>query len=275
MFLQDLPAFQISEIACVRDYLFRRLRGIYDELENEAVRTLPVDTMTFEEYDEAAMWRSPFYVFTTHAQHLQEEHLEHLVSLGLPYIRRILEATGDEQRDLFLHYVGVGFVVGHLERDFLSKALQSLGPNPHARHDYKRFLEIEKDFTPAHDENGYSELPQGWLWGHHHLQPSKLLDQAYKGLRDWGYVFWDYDRLQKSGILRRDPQQVRKTHFSDYHGRAKPSVEQRLHALYAVTSVSGSVTDGWEQSSENHDKASVSSLEEIDWDQDEVILGSY
>lgn len=202
MFLHDLPAFQVEEITCIRDYILRRLRGIYDALENEAVRTLPVEAMTFEDYDEAAIWRSPFYMFTTRAQHRQEHHLEHLMSLGLPYIRRIIEATGDEQRDMFLHYVR-GFVLGHLEGDFLSKALQCLGPNPNANHDYKRFSNIEKDFIPAFDENGYSELPQGWLWGHHHLQPSELADQAYKGLRDWGYVFWDYDRLRESGILRR------------------------------------------------------------------------
>lgn len=204
MFLHDLPTFQISEIACIRDYLFRRLRGIYDDLENEAVRTLTVETMTFDEYDETAMWRSPFYIFTTHAQHLQERHLEHLMSLGLPYIRRILESTGDEQRDLFVHHVGLGFVLGHFENDFLSKALQSLGPNPYARDDYKRFSEAPRDFSPAFDEKGYSGLPQGWLWGHYHLQPSKLFDEAYKGLRDWGYVFWDYDRLRDSGILRRE-----------------------------------------------------------------------
>lgn len=203
MFLQHLPAFQIAEIACIRDYLFRRLRGIYDELQNEAVRILPVEAMTFEEYDESAMWESPFYMFTTHANHYQKDHLEHLISLGLPYVRRIVETNGDEQRDLFLHHVN-GHVVSHLENDFLSEALECLGPNPDAKHGHRRILDAEKDFTPACDEDGWSENPQGWLWGHHHLPPFNLIDNAYKGLRDWGYVFWDYDRLQISGILREE-----------------------------------------------------------------------
>ncbi len=203
MFLQDLPAFQIAEIACIRDYLFRRLRGIFDELENEAVRTLPVEVMTFAAYDEDAMCHSPFYLFTTRGQHEQGDHLEHLMSLGLPYIRRILESTGDEQRDLFLHYVR-GYGIGHLEDEFLSQAFECLGFNPDFIRDRNPWLDREKEFTPDCDENGYSELPQGWLWGHHKIPPPKLVDDRYKGLRDWGYVFWDYERLQNSGILRRE-----------------------------------------------------------------------
>ena len=201
LFLRDLPAFQITELGCIRDYLFRRLRGICDDLENEAVRTLPLKAMTFRRHDEAARWRSPLYVFTTQAQHQQSEHLEHLISLGLPYIKQIIESNGDKQRDLFLHYI-YGSVLCHFERDFISKALEGLGRNPAFR-DYV-LTDRKKDFTPACDENGYSEHPQGWLWGHYHRQPYFICDRVHKGLRDWGYVFWDYDRLQDSGILRRE-----------------------------------------------------------------------
>ena len=202
LFLQGLPLFQITEIACIRDYLFRRLRGIYDKLENEAVSSLPVEALTFAASDEIAMWRSPFYLFTTHARHRQEDHLEHLVSLGLPYIRRVLESTCDSQRDLFLHYRR-GSVVGHLESDFLSRALQCLGINRNGIRDYKPWPYIENHFTPECDGSGYSELPQGWLWGHHKGEPSMMISRVDKHLRDWGYVFWDYERLRKSGILRR------------------------------------------------------------------------
>ena len=201
LFLQDLPPYQITELGCIRDYLFRRLRGICDDLESEAVRTLPLKAMTFRRNDEAARWQSPLYVFTTQAHHQQLEHLEHLISLGLPYIKQIIESSGDKQRDLFLHYV-YGSVLCHFETDFLSKAIESLGRNPSFRD--QPLCDREKEFTPECDENGYSELPQGWLWGHYHQQPYLVCNTVYKGLRDWGYVFWDYDRLQKSGILRRE-----------------------------------------------------------------------
>ena len=200
-FLQDLPVFQITEIACIRDYFFRRLRGIWDELENEAVRTLPLKEMTFRRSNVADRWRSPFYLFTTQAKIYQLNHIEHLMSLGLPYIRRIMESTGYDQRDLFLHYIDAS-VLDHVETQFLTEALYLLGHNPSFR-DYDPSL-VKKEFTPACDEDGYSELPQGWLWGQYHLEPYRLWNKEHKGLRDWGYVFWDYDRLRDSGILRRE-----------------------------------------------------------------------
>ena len=205
LFLQGLPPFQITEIACIRDYLFRRLRGICNNLEDEVVQSLPPEAITFgkSDFDETAKLRSPYYIFTTEARYEQWEHLEHLTSLGFSYIRRLIQSTGDEQRDLFLHLVHRS-VIFHLERDFLSRALQSLGPNPNAIRHYNAFENIEKNFTPACDENGYSELPQGWLWGHYHLQPSRLWAERQKGFRDWGYVFWDFKRLQDSGILSRE-----------------------------------------------------------------------
>ena len=205
IFLQKLPPFQITEIACIRDYLFRRLRGICNNLEDEAVQSLPLEAVSFgnSAENETARLRSPFYIFTTEAQHEQEEHLEHLISLGLSHIRSIIQSTGDKQRELFLHFVGVS-IIFHLESEFLSKALRSLGSNPNAISHYNAFQYVEKDFTPACDENGYSELPQGWLWGHLHLQPLRLWNELHKGLRDWGYVFWDLKRLQDSGILRRE-----------------------------------------------------------------------
>ena len=201
LFLRNLPPIEIAELGCVRDYLFRRLRGIFDDLENEAVQTLPVKAMTFKRYDEGARWRSPLYVFTTQAQHQQSEHLEHLISLGLPYIEQIIQSSGEKQRDLFLHYV-YSSVLYHFEQDFLSKALQGLGRNPSFQ-DYK-LSDRKTDFEPTYDDDGYSELPQGWLWGHYHREPYLVYDKGHKGLRDLGYVFWDYDRLQDSGILRRE-----------------------------------------------------------------------
>lgn len=201
LFLKDLPPYQITEVGCIRDYLFRRLRGICDRLENEAVRTLPLKAMTFRRNDEAARWRSPLYVFTTQAQHQQSEHLEHLISLGLPYLKHIIQSSGDDQRELFLHYV-YSSVLCHFERDFLSNAIQGLGRNPSFRD--LPLSGKKEEFTPAYDENGYSEIPQGWLWGHYHQQPYLVCHTMHKGLRDWGYVFWDYDRLMNSGILSRE-----------------------------------------------------------------------
>ena len=195
-FFGSMPPVQITELACIRDFIFRRLKGICQHLEDQAVRTLPLEVMTFRDFDEAAMWRSPFYIFTYHAQPGREQHLEHLMSLGLPYMRRIIESTGNEQRDLFLHHIP-GYVVSHFEHDFLSDTLRN----------HSGSLYTEELMTAACDGNSYSEHPPGWLWGHRpttSLRPLSACDRRFKGLRDWGYVFWDSDRLQNCGILDRE-----------------------------------------------------------------------
>ena len=127
-FLQALPILQIAEIVCIRDYLFRRLKGICDELENEAVRTLPLKAMTFKRHGKVSRWRSQLYLFTIQAQLDQLCQLEHLVSLGISYIRKIIESTGEEQRNVFLHYEYTS-VRRHFEPEFLSTALRGLEPH--------------------------------------------------------------------------------------------------------------------------------------------------
>ena len=37
-FFQNKPAYQAAEIACIRDYLHRRLRGVFDQVEDEIVQ---------------------------------------------------------------------------------------------------------------------------------------------------------------------------------------------------------------------------------------------
>ncbi|KAF6241906.1 hypothetical protein HO173_000618 [Letharia columbiana] len=56
----------------------------------------------------------------------------------------------------------------------------------------------------------------------------KLQDSALKGLRDWGYVFWDLDRLHVSGILERSRDDVRRIKFNEFQAANGPSVQQRL-----------------------------------------------
>ena len=38
LFFQSRPAYQAAEIACIRDYLHRRLRGVFDQVEDEIVK---------------------------------------------------------------------------------------------------------------------------------------------------------------------------------------------------------------------------------------------
>ena len=128
-------------------------------------------------------------------QHL---HIEHLLSLGLPYILKIPEATGDERRDLRLRDKINSYA--NYERRFLTAALGLDPLTPPS----KRWGWRKTDRTPSSDQAIKASAPPGWLWAHGERGYSDLVEKAHEGLRDWGYVFWDLDRLQNTGILVRE-----------------------------------------------------------------------
>ena len=201
LFLERFPDFQITEINCIRDYLYRRLRGILCQIENTAVDTLPGELFQFDhEGDwESEEWSSGVWLFCDSGKAYQNIHIEHLMSLGLPYIRRIFESTGEQQKDLFIrHNDSAG--INHLERDFITSAIDLLGFNP-AGKDVPLLEETDPPFVYQVNPDAELDIPDAWQWAHPLAPPLKLSDYCTKGLRDWGFVFWDMDRLRESNIL--------------------------------------------------------------------------
>ena len=202
IFLERFPDFQVTEINCVRDYLYRRLRGICSELEDKAASTMPPETFMFDrdgDY-ESEEWASGVWLFTESGKYYQTQHIEHLMSLGLAYVRRIFESTGEEQKNLFIRHSNA--IIHQLETEFITRAVELLEPIPDRR---GRPLLAETDPPFVYELNPDVELdiPDAWQWANPRGPPLFLTDKYQKGLRDWGFVFWDFDRLRGSGILER------------------------------------------------------------------------
>ena len=200
-FLQQFQDFQVAEINCIRDYLYRRLRGIFNRLEDEAVETLPIETFIFDEEGdiESEEWSSELWFFTENGKLYQDRHIEHLMSLGLEYIRRIFESTGEEQKTLFIRHIDIA-CVKHIERNFITRAIDSLAFNP-AGKGVPLLDETDPPFVYEVNPDVELDIPDAWQWAYPRAPPVKLSDFYSKGLRDWGFVFWDMDRLRESGIL--------------------------------------------------------------------------
>ena len=227
MYLEKFPDFQITEILCVRDYLVRRLRGVCTQLEVEAIETMSPETFMLDpNRDEAGEWESGVYVFTESCKLLQTDHLEHLMSLGLPFIRELLAATGERKRDLFVRHCP-GNIINHLETHFLSEAIEHLGLN-HTLEHTPSLHEGDSDHPCIIDLPIKDDVPDAWLWAHPEGPPITLRNGAHKGLRDWGYVFWDYERLLASGILGHCSANVRRIRFDEHDAGRGPSVQERL-----------------------------------------------
>lgn len=210
MSFQNTPAYQVAEVACIRDYLYRRLRGIFDQVEDETVNALKAEFPRPKDKDQAMAWdertggRYRYFhwdeghYFTYSGKHEQNSHIEHLLSLGLPYIRRILETTGHERRDLLLRHASKCSV--QRETKFLTAALGlDLIASPS-----EQYMGLESRLDSCLGENSESDLPAAWLWAHANGYYFGLVDISWKGLRDWGYVFWDFGRLQELEILNRE-----------------------------------------------------------------------
>ena len=205
-FFRTTPAYQAAEIACVRDYLHRRLRGVFDQVENETVQKLQAESLDLKDKYQGLDWdwaEERHYEFLGDDQHYfaysgkgnQSFHIEYLLSLGLPYIRRILESAGDERQDLLLRTDSGCYA--QYQTEFITAAL-GLDPLRKTEEQYGRF---DRNIDSCLDEDSKFDLPPGWLWAHTGDYYDGLVDVTAKGLRDWGYVFWDAERLQESGIL--------------------------------------------------------------------------
>lgn len=210
MFFQDAPAYKIAEIACVRDYLSRRLRGVLDRVEDEIVDALRTEFHNPDTQMQAMGWdtdngacydyfeENECHLFTYTGKHYQKHHIEHLLSLGLSYIQKILNADGDERKNLLLR--DNLDCDAQYENGFLTAALGlDLMTPPDKLYGWPK-----KDLDSCLDPINHAGVPPGWLWANASEYYGGLVDSAAKGLRDWGYVFWDLARLKNAGVLDRE-----------------------------------------------------------------------
>lgn len=206
LFFQNKPAYQATEIACIRDYLYRRLRGVFDQVEDDIVQELQAGCPNPKDKYDGLDWdwnnggghqylADDMDYFGYYGKYRQEFHIEYLLMLGLPYIRRILESTGDKRRNLLL--CNESDCLGSIRKDFITSAL-GLDPLAGCNERYGCF---DRNVDSCLDEISKVHLSCGWLWGQTEYYYRGLVDVSAKGLRDWGYVFWDTDRLLKAGVL--------------------------------------------------------------------------
>ena len=207
LFFGGSPLYRIAEIACVRDYLYRRLFGIFDQVENEVVQSLqsqipfPGDNHPAKDWKKSVGERYGYFeedhIFTYAEKYNQGDYIEHLLSLGLPYIKKILGAAGEERKDLLLRSNIRYNYPDHIENCFLTGALglNSLIPGK------ELYGWGERARSPDLEQEDQLDIPPGWRWAHVDRYYTGLVDLASEGLRDWGYVFWDLDRLQSTGVL--------------------------------------------------------------------------
>ncbi|KAL8810973.1 MAG: hypothetical protein Q9200_002163 [Gallowayella weberi] len=178
----------VEELACIRDYLVRRLWGVLQAIEEHAVRTTSEDPIRKLGHE-----RKPHDWFSNLAKLNQEEYIEYLISLGLGFLRDVLESEDLRRAELVIsNSVARYNYISHAVDDDSEKTC-----------DYISY-EYDDGSFDGEGEYGVEALDyfsSGLLWANYNKIPSDYGRGPLKGLRDWGYVFWGKARLQASGVL--------------------------------------------------------------------------
>jgi len=244
IFLAEFPPWEVEELACIRDYILLRLADVFDQVEEDFVKSIlaeghnnddendtksapPADIDDDDndnndddnDDDEHAINKNEDededededegededgligpdrfdgkdYFFSKHSKvSYHDAYMEYMLSLGLPFLRHIFEASGEERtRSIIAN--------GQHGGDFLSKALKAPP---------KQTVALEEEETAEDNglvlqfqEDNLTERNEAWLWSKD-FRPSVLWNElGAEGLREWGYVFWDSSRLRASDIL--------------------------------------------------------------------------
>ncbi|KAL9117485.1 MAG: hypothetical protein Q9187_005977 [Circinaria calcarea] len=267
LFFNRLVPWRVEEVACVRDYLVRRLENLFDRVEDDYVKsviaerfkgvaaTCPYDTFCYrdhdfkddgvpggssnennyelengdeddededEDYGEPDRFEFDDYFFSQYAK--DDDHsryMEYMLHLGLPFLRKLFEAEGEERMRLVVSN-------GLLCADFLTEALKVYHPKqsifPACATGPQRSLEYE--FT-GDNVLGPNEA---WSWL---IKTEHAIWDFEQGsrLRDWGFVFWDSSRLGASKILSKSPQEVKSSEVPGRSRNREPTAEERLKLM--------------------------------------------
>ncbi|KAL9582625.1 MAG: hypothetical protein Q9212_003185 [Teloschistes hypoglaucus] len=192
-YLDLFPPDEVEEIACVRDYMIRRLWGVFETIEVDALKE-PSDGPIRQLGQHFG--RFGWFSGAEKSNHL--DYMEYMMSLGLPFLQGVLESDDVQRAALVISNSG------H-RRYYLTEALR--GKGTYDPFDYE---------PPDFDDGSYDEdegefvgdelnaLAKGLLWANRNKVPKDYARPALKGLRDWGYVFWDEWRLEASGVPEKE-----------------------------------------------------------------------
>ena len=216
-FLALFPHWQIEELACVRDYVYQQLRFIFDRVEDDFVKYIIAEDfedvnvpqhynrfyhkpsscvasgVSFDDYFSPDRFDNYDYFFGDAEKSRQLVYMEYIMSRGLPFLHRLLEADSQTRNKLVLANTKSA-------KEFLSDALEK----PSTEDDgfnLQECIDFSSGVKLAFDGDGTGERNEAWLWSNDFRPWPMFYEHDKKHLRRWGYVFWDSSRLRVSGIL--------------------------------------------------------------------------
>ncbi|KAL8704696.1 MAG: hypothetical protein Q9201_002158 [Fulgogasparrea decipioides] len=189
-FLNFYAPDEVEEIACIRDYLIRRLWDTFESIEDDALQ----EDGPGGPIQELGQQRKPHDWFSPGAKVQHLLFMEYLVSQGLPFLQKVFESDGVRRAELVIPNSWV-------REDYISDVLTHPVPPSSVPQDFDAgSYDGEGEFVG----DDLDALSQGLLWANRDKVPSDYGRRSFQGLRQWGYLFWDKKRLQASGVLDKE-----------------------------------------------------------------------
>ncbi|KAI9877686.1 MAG: hypothetical protein M1830_003128 [Pleopsidium flavum] len=198
MFLSLFPPWEVEEICCVHDYLYRRLSTPFDEVAQHDVEMgeLGLNSRIY-------LGKTPNVLVVPHSlTHLMlkmtfdtgggfdDEYKEFYLSLGLTFLYKILnQSQYEEWRELILDNI-------YTDYDFLVQALEKYYPCP----EFADIMDEDADME-FHRDDG-SGPNEAWLWSNEYSNAYFVNNGSKADLRTWGYCMWDRQRLSAWCLLQ-------------------------------------------------------------------------
>ena len=182
----------IEEIACVRDYIIRRLWALFDQMEDDLVQgaqaeRVPKALQAMQLLPDSENW------FGVHEKPKHIYYMEHMMYCGLSFLKDVFTADKERCTELIL---SASAETAETYDKFLTESLQDA---PKREDEQNRPMFRASMYRDGSKFRDYIDEPSlGWRWVH--TQWSVGYTDG-KGPRDWGYIFWSLERLQASGIF--------------------------------------------------------------------------
>ena len=197
-FLLKYNLDQIEEIACVRDYIIRRLWVIFDQMEDDLVQgaqagLVPKALQAMQLLPDAENW------FGVRGKNDHRFFMEHMMFRGLSLLKDVF--TADKARCAELIFMASAETTEFRER-LITETLEGIRTKRHIENTPKVLdLVVHDDDDESCFRDDLDKSGLGWRWTNMKQIAYRAGDYAGKGPRDWGYVFWSRERLRASGIL--------------------------------------------------------------------------
>ncbi|KAI4196084.1 MAG: hypothetical protein LQ350_006781 [Teloschistes chrysophthalmus] len=218
-YLGELLIDEVEEIGCIRDYMIRRLCGVFEQIEADALKE-------HEEQPDGPFRklgrdcaRSDWFSGGAKSMHIK--YMEYIMSLGLPFLQEIFQSDGLKRASHVISNTS-------WRKRYLTSAICDWTTYESELDDFDDECEYSFDGTARYLGEYFDAYPKGYLWANRGRVPTQYKRSCMSGFRTWGYVFWSDDRLQASGVLSKDPKEIARYKFSEKDFSRRLSVQEKL-----------------------------------------------